>query len=186
VPRVNPNRSLANEENLARRIAHEREARGWSYEGIAERLTRAGYPIHASAVFKIEKGKPARRVTVDELVGFATVFEIPIGDMLEPMATVIDRAALELLRSIDMRINMIGGSTAGIQRDLAEFAALEHVSPEISDRLHALLSDATTADDMYLIRPEGRSADLFREYIAAVTSPAAVAERIELGDNNNG
>jgi transcriptional regulator with XRE-family HTH domain len=176
VPRVNPHRSLANEENVARRIAHEREARGWSYEGLADRMTRAGYPIHASAIFKIEKGKPARRVTVDEMVGFANVFDIPVGDLLEPMVTVTNREALKLLESIETRIDLIRGSTAAVQKELAQFAALDDVSPEISDRLQALLSDATTADDHYLIHLAGRTIDLFRRYVAAIAKPSAVAE----------
>src|SRR5206468_3991414 len=73
MPRVNPLRPVGNEANLARRIAAEREAHGWSYEGLAKRMTDAGFPIQSTAIFKIEKGKPPRRITVDEMVGFAKV-----------------------------------------------------------------------------------------------------------------
>jgi transcriptional regulator with XRE-family HTH domain len=82
MPRVNPLRTLANERNLARRIAFERERRGWSYEGTAARMTAAGFPIQASAIFKIEKGQPPRRITVDEAVGFAAVFDIPLAELV--------------------------------------------------------------------------------------------------------
>ena len=67
---------------LARRIAHERDARGWSYDGLAQRMTEAGCSIQASALFKIEKGDPPRRITVDELVALGRVFRVPPADLL--------------------------------------------------------------------------------------------------------
>lgn len=96
MPRVNSMRSLANETNLARRIAFEREQRGWSYEGLAKRMAAAGYPIQSTAIFKIERGKPPRRVTVDELVGFAAAFDVTVEEMLVPVELIHDRRALEL------------------------------------------------------------------------------------------
>ena len=97
MPRPNPPRALQSEENLARRIAYERENRGWTYEGIAKRLTEVGCPIQGSAIYKIEKGIPRRRISVDELVGFASVFELDIDELLTPMTAVLDRRAAELL-----------------------------------------------------------------------------------------
>ncbi len=82
MPRVNPLRPTGNETSLARRIAAERERRGWSFEGLAKRMGDAGFSIQASAIFKIEKGNPPRRITVDELVGFAKVFDLSVDEML--------------------------------------------------------------------------------------------------------
>ncbi|WP_155991927.1 helix-turn-helix domain-containing protein [Nocardioides sp. URHA0032] len=78
------------EVELARRVAMEREARDWSYEGLAERMTNVGCPIQGSAIYKIEKADPPRRITVDELIAFATVFETPVRDLLLPREVVID------------------------------------------------------------------------------------------------
>jgi transcriptional regulator with XRE-family HTH domain len=100
VPRVNPLRSLTNERNVAERIAFEREQRGWSYEGTAKRLADNGCPIQASAIFKIEKGDPPRRITVDELVGFATVFDIAVPELLQPPALVQQKQLLELAQAM--------------------------------------------------------------------------------------
>ena len=59
---------LANERNLSARIAFEREQRGWTYDGIATRLTQIGYPMLGSAIYKIEKGDPLNfRVDVEIL-----------------------------------------------------------------------------------------------------------------------
>jgi len=93
MPRPNPPRSIASEQSLARRVAHERETRGMSYEGLAARMTKAGCPIQASALYKIEKSTPPRRITVDELVALAQVFDLSVENLLLPPEAV---AAKEL------------------------------------------------------------------------------------------
>ncbi|MBM9466083.1 helix-turn-helix domain-containing protein [Nakamurella leprariae] len=75
MPRPNKPRSISAERNLAARIATEREKRGWNYEVLADHMARVGCAMHPSALYKIEKGTPARRITVDELVGFSKVFD---------------------------------------------------------------------------------------------------------------
>lgn len=85
MPRPNPPRSLRSETNLARRVAHERDRLGWTYEGLAKRMTDAGCSIQPSAIYKIEKADPPRRITVDELVAFAVVFETSVEDLLKPL-----------------------------------------------------------------------------------------------------
>lgn len=95
MPRPNPPRLLRSETNLARRIAHERESRGMTNEGLAKRMTDVGCPIQGSAIYKIEKADPPRRITVDELVAFAVVFETSVEDLLKP---------LELLQADGLRV----------------------------------------------------------------------------------
>ena len=53
-----------------------------TYEGLAARMTRAGCPINASALYKIEKADPPRRITVDELVSLRKVFEMELADLV--------------------------------------------------------------------------------------------------------
>ena len=67
----------------------EREARGWSYDGLASRVTEAGCPIQGSAIYKIEKADPPRQITVDEMLGFSAAFEIPVMDLLRPREVVV-------------------------------------------------------------------------------------------------
>ncbi|MDP9437058.1 MAG: helix-turn-helix transcriptional regulator [Actinomycetota bacterium] len=97
MPRPNPTRVISQEPNLARRIAYERQQRGWSYEGTASRLTAAGCPIAGSAIFKIEKGDPPRRISVDELVAFAKIFDAPLEELLTPLEFLFEVEAAELL-----------------------------------------------------------------------------------------
>lgn len=84
MPRPNKQRSIHAERRLATRIAMERESRGWSIEGLAERMTKAGCPMNGSAIFKVEKGDPPRRIVLDEAVAFAQVFGVSLQELLTP------------------------------------------------------------------------------------------------------
>jgi len=75
---------LASEDALARRITYEREQRSWSPGGLANLMTKAGCPIGQSAIWKIENGNPRRKITVDELLTFAKVFEVEVTNLLLP------------------------------------------------------------------------------------------------------
>lgn len=109
MPPRNPAQSVLSEEGLARRIARERERRGWTYEGLARRMTVAGCPINQSAIYKIEKGTrdregrpgPARRITVQELLAFSKVFEIDIDALLLPPEVAESQELSELLIAWD-------------------------------------------------------------------------------------
>lgn len=97
MPRPNPLRAVRSEGNLARRIAYERDRRSWTYDGTAKRLTEAGCPIQGSAIYKIEKGDPPRRISVDELVAFAAIFQIDVPDLLMPVAMIASQQAEVLI-----------------------------------------------------------------------------------------
>lgn len=98
MPKTNSRRGLrGSEHELRRRVAYERERRGWSTAGLAARLTQvAGCPIQQSAIWKIENGDPPRRVTVDELVAFARVFDVTVEELLRPVEAVISDDVAEL------------------------------------------------------------------------------------------
>ncbi len=98
MPPRNPPRSLLSEEGLAERLAYERERRGWTYDSLAKRMTDAGCPINQSAIYKIEKGRPRRRITVDELVALSQVLDMPIEHLLLPPELAATQRLGELLR----------------------------------------------------------------------------------------
>jgi transcriptional regulator with XRE-family HTH domain len=78
---------LGREEVVARRVEQLRQVRKMTYEGLAQRMTDVGCPIQPSALYKIEKGSPRRRITVDELVALATVFEIALDELAAPLVS---------------------------------------------------------------------------------------------------
>ena len=76
----------ASEDNVADHIRLHREMRGWSTAHLAGEVTAAGVPLSQSAVWRIESGNPRRKISVDELIGFAKVFGVSIGELLEPLS----------------------------------------------------------------------------------------------------
>lgn len=67
---------------MALRIAREREMRGWSYERLATAMADVGCPIQGSAIYKIEKGEPRRRIAVNELAALSRVWAIPMDRLV--------------------------------------------------------------------------------------------------------
>jgi transcriptional regulator with XRE-family HTH domain len=162
MPPRNPNRSLFSEEGLARRVALEREQRGWTYEGLAKRMTDAGCPINQSALYKIEKGTkgkdgqpgPARRITVDELVALAQVFDTTPEDLLLPPDLKAAGVGLELWQEVERSTRALHDTTSayyraigGLRRHLERHPAaaatvLEYVrqsAPEMEEWALAML-----------------------------------------------
>ena len=77
------------EDLIAKRVA---ELRGssvpaMSYETLATRMAEVGCPIHPSALHRIETGSPRRKVSVDELVALAQVFDVSVDSLIAPEAT---------------------------------------------------------------------------------------------------
>lgn len=98
MPPRKPGRAVAGEQHLAERIGAERERRGWSYEQLARAMTNAGCPMNQSAIYKIEKGEPRRRITVDELLGFAKVFGTNISALVLEQSIVDDAQSAKLFQ----------------------------------------------------------------------------------------
>lgn len=139
MPRPNQPRSIASEEGLARRIAYERENRGMSYEGLASRMTKAGCPIQASAIYKIEKSDPPRRITVDELVAFSQVFAVPVEELLLPAEVVTSKELSELI----IKWNSARERAAAAKEEESEawdtLRAYVSEHPELGDQVESLM-----------------------------------------------
>jgi transcriptional regulator with XRE-family HTH domain len=135
MPRPNPPRDIYAERYLAIRVAREREARGWSYEGLASRMTAAGCPLNQSAIYKIERADPPRRITVDELVAYSRVFGIPVEQLLLDPEVEAEGRLLELIN--EWRSNMSA-------RDQAVRLAEER-DREIRTSIRKLVKESTKA-----------------------------------------
>lgn len=72
------------EENIAGHIEYEMKLRGWSQERLAHRMRLIGYPVHQSAISKIlnPQNGQRRKISVDEAIAFARVFDIPLDKLL--------------------------------------------------------------------------------------------------------
>ncbi len=100
MPKTNPGRRRGPETDAALRIALERDRRGMSAAHLARLVTARGCPINASAINKIEQGKPPRRITVDELVAFAEVFDLDVTDLLIPAHAAREKQIEQVYRQL--------------------------------------------------------------------------------------
>jgi transcriptional regulator with XRE-family HTH domain len=141
VPRHNPPRSLAGEDYLAERVTYERNARRWSYETLAQRMTEAGVPMNQSAIQKIEKGTPRRRITVDELLGFAKVFDTNVCDLLLNRSIGEDAHAAQLFQRWQEAEEEV--EKARLRADVAHRAFEEHTGlyPDLMQRIKQAASE---------------------------------------------
>jgi len=154
------------EDNLAERIAAEREAHGWTNDGLAKRMTDAGCPMTGSAIFKIEKAEPRRRIVVDELVAFSRVFGIPIEQLLLDPELVAEQEVIDKLNAVN---------TLAAARDEAETKLIGTV-----DEVRALVKGskrAKAAMNKYL-GEIGDTGDFFR-----VAAPFVNTELFEAHDD---
>lgn len=157
MPRTTKDRDPWGERYVAQRVAFERERREWTYEGLAKRMASAGCEMHASALYKIEKGDPPRRITVTELLAFAQVFEMPLAEIVADPETYLPRRIFELVdraARLDRKSKRLlsEGADLGVESWLALREARELLlgHPEqtaAAGELIARVSDAEQASD---------------------------------------
>jgi len=124
MPRPNKPRSIQAERALADRIAREREARGWSRESLAKRVTDVGCPIDATAIWKIEKGDPPRRIVVNELVALSRVFGTTfMEDLLVDSAPAAVMPLWKVIYPYFEAVDAIGNERARIRKLERQIAA---------------------------------------------------------------
>lgn len=127
------------EEHLARRIAAERDAKGWTNDGLAKRMTDAGCPMTGSAIFKIEKGEPRRRIVVDELVAFAAVFGIPVDQLLLPPEAMVSREVVARLMNWQHKQDAARAASLEAREAWDELKEFTDKHPALRDLLAELL-----------------------------------------------
>lgn len=138
-----PERPLA-EDYVAQRIKMEREVRGWSTVMLAERMTEAGHPINQSAIWRIESGKPRRRVNLDEALGFCKVFDITLDDLTAAPGHIANPQVRRLVGEYVEQWKQwraLGKSMDAIQAELRDYAKAH---PDQDDLVKALLTHELT------------------------------------------
>jgi transcriptional regulator with XRE-family HTH domain len=81
MPRKPPPRDVGSERQVAEAIEELMKLHGWTYEQLAQKMTDAGAAIWPSSIQKTIKS--GRRITVDELIGYARAFETTPESMLQ-------------------------------------------------------------------------------------------------------
>lgn len=174
MPRPNPGRSIASEADLAKRIAFERESRGLSYEGLASLMTAAGCAIQGSAIYKIEKGNPPRRVTVDELIALKEVFEVTTDDLLVPVELLRKERAIELASRTREVFDSLPEAVFRLCEVVAESTELWRADPELHEYYRNLWdAESKKVKDVPLPRPVVKA---ITALVNAVTKSCSIPE----------
>ncbi|MCW8383410.1 helix-turn-helix transcriptional regulator [Streptomyces justiciae] len=122
--RAGPSRPVP-EDHVAARIKLEREARGWSTVKLAEEMADAGHPINQSAIWRIESGKPRRRVNLDEALGFCKVFDITMQDLIGPPGELATPRIRQLVRDYVRGTREYRQLRAAIDRNQMELHSIQ-------------------------------------------------------------
>ena len=133
MPRAGAERTVDAERALALRLEQERTKRGLGVDALAKLMTEAGCPLNGSAIYRIEKGEPPRRISVDELVTFAEIFGMPVGDLLMPAELVESRRAQELAAELAESAGQLQHLVARFVGARVEYAKLSARDPELAE-----------------------------------------------------
>lgn len=134
--------TVTSSQGLARRIAYERERRDWKQTTLARRMTDAGFEMTQSTISKFERADDARRITVDELVAFATVFGIRVQDLLVPLPAVLSREVERVMRRHRDANAAFSAAIDEVIEARSELGALMARADELGDtQLEKALSD---------------------------------------------
>jgi transcriptional regulator with XRE-family HTH domain len=159
VPRPNRGRSIASEANLAKRIAYERGSRGLSYEALASLMTEHGCPMRGSALYKIEKGDPPRRITVDELVALGRVLDVDLDELLVPMDLIQKRQARELIDELDRATEAVIEAGVRTFNVFTRLLGLEILQPEVREFVeNRWVTASKTGYPLAVITADGKTA----------------------------
>ncbi|MDT0453420.1 helix-turn-helix transcriptional regulator [Streptomyces hesseae] len=142
--RAGPERPLP-ENNVAERIKLEREVRGWSTGKLAERMAEAGHPVNQSAIWRIESGKPRRRVNLDEALGFCKVFDITLEDLSGPPGHVANAHVRRLVGEYVEAWKEWRDMGKALDRLTAELDEYTKDHPDQQDMVKALLAHEVAA-----------------------------------------
>lgn len=162
MPRPNRPREVFAEDHLAQRIATEREARGWTNDGLAKRMTDAGCPMTGSAIFKIEKGEPRRRIVVDELVAFSKVFGVALEELLLPPEVAARKELAQLVIAWDTADSEASAAIA--KRDEAWESLQAYVDSHGDDMASALEDIFKTWAETYFDEEQRDGAAAYKMY----------------------
>lgn len=132
---------MGGEDHLATRIETERLAREWSQSELARQMADVGCPIPQTAISKIEKPQRGgrRAISVDELIAFGKVFDLPVGELVLPA---------QVLRSVRAR-----QALAEVQEALqSKLVADDHYQTVVQDISVAARDDAELMETLIEIR----------------------------------
>ncbi|MEV6142378.1 helix-turn-helix transcriptional regulator [Streptomyces sp. NPDC051992] len=148
---------LSGEENAAVRVKLEREKRGWSTTTLSDQMNDVGFDMNPSAVWRIENRK--RRINLDEAIGFAEIFGIPLSNFVGPPSLATMGRAMELIDNVvaAYRAANRANHEARKARDQLDAYLADH--PDIRREADVMVSNAIATELMKANEEYGPAAE---------------------------
>ncbi|MBV7669645.1 helix-turn-helix domain-containing protein [Streptomyces halstedii] len=148
---------LSGEENATVRIKLEREKRGWSTTTLSDHMNEAGFDMNPSAVWRIENRK--RRINLDEAIGFAEIFGVPLSNFVGPPSLATMGRAMELIDNVvaTYRASNRANHEARRARDQLDAYLADH--PDIREEADVMVSNAIATELIKINEEYGPASD---------------------------
>lgn len=157
---------------FAERIKVERQRNGWSQGELARRMRAAGYPIDQAAISKIEsppESDRARRIDIDEAIGFARVFNLSLEGMTLPLTHVREIEILNLLARVDMLALAYDDARTAWENASLAVALATSVFPRVREQVDVRIEALSAPDSA----PANRWSPLELQFFQEVKDRAA-------------
>lgn len=140
------------------RVKDLRQAKGWTQDELARRMTAAGHPMHQTTVAKLESG--TRPTNVGEVAALAAIFGMPIATLFDDSDAaklVLEAAALNYtmaaladeLVTIKKRFDEVGAQRKSLESDVQGFrkklAGMGSLPRQYADLVEASLRQFSAA-----------------------------------------
>jgi hypothetical protein len=130
MPRRPPKDEAGPDEWAAWRVGLERERRGLSQGQLARLVTDMGAPMQQQAIWKIENGRPPRKISYGEAVAFCKVFAIDdVAELGQPP----EEVALAYMTGIRHLLRDWRRDTDELIEQLGDLR--DHADPEVLQRV---------------------------------------------------
>lgn len=127
------------------RLEWEMKQRSLSYAQVADLLTEAGHPTQPTAIHRLLRGEPRRRLTLNEAAAIADIFDISLSELLLEKDVMLGAKANELLRELQLATRQISDALGNYRSALEAISAYIERGQEFNDALQANVAKFETA-----------------------------------------
>lgn len=107
-----------------------------SYGELAKRMGQVGCPMDKSSLQKIEKGSPRRKISVNELVAFAEVFNVPVTSLIGGTADNEGDLAWRDLMNAESLANVLRVANAEYRGHVMDLQRLADRNPSFREQVN--------------------------------------------------
>lgn len=109
--------------------------RGMTYQELSDAMAEAGAPLSKSAIHRILKRSPPRRIYVDELAALSEILGIPLVRLVRPTEAQLASDVEKLIQILDRQVKAYKAEAAKATETIGRIALLLVDGGELTARL---------------------------------------------------